>query len=85
GLLGRLMKDVPLEICYEIFSYCGPEDLLHLSRTCKDLRSILLRKSLERLWRTTRESADSGLPPLPQDLNEPQFARLLFDKNCHVR
>lgn len=25
------------------------------------------------------------LPPCPEDLNEPQYANLFFEKFCHVR
>ncbi|KAJ3887526.1 hypothetical protein GG344DRAFT_55560, partial [Lentinula edodes] len=68
----------------KIFCYLYPRDLLHLSRTSKDLRSILMSKATESIWRISRLNVAGGLPPLPNDLNEPQYAHLMFDSYCHV-
>ncbi|KAJ3906890.1 hypothetical protein F5879DRAFT_763267, partial [Lentinula edodes] len=67
----------------KILCYLDPRDLLHLSRTSKGLRNILMSKTTESTWRICRLNID-GLPPLPSDLNEPQYARLMFDSYCHV-
>ncbi|KAF9060710.1 hypothetical protein BDP27DRAFT_1236376 [Rhodocollybia butyracea] len=83
GLLERLAKDVPLDVILEIFCYLEPGDLLRLARTTKDLRSILMSKSSESIWRTARENVQ-GLPPRPNDLNEPQYAHLCYESYCHV-
>ncbi|KAF9073121.1 hypothetical protein BDP27DRAFT_1319432 [Rhodocollybia butyracea] len=83
GLLERLAKDVPLDVIFEIFRYLDSSDILRLSRTSKDLRGILMSRSSERIWRTARENI-ADLPPLPFDLNEIQYAHLLFDPSCHV-
>ncbi|KAF9062733.1 hypothetical protein BDP27DRAFT_1427637 [Rhodocollybia butyracea] len=72
GLLQRLTKDVPLEIILEIFCHLGPGDLLHLARTSKDLRGILMSKTTEFVWREARKNIER-LPYLPKDLNEPQL------------
>ncbi|KAJ3768114.1 hypothetical protein FB446DRAFT_792569 [Lentinula raphanica] len=82
--LEAVTSSLPLEIVFEVFSWLDPRDLLSLSRTSKYLRDILLSKSSESIWRTARINFKGGLPPLPQDLNEPQFARLIFDVWCHV-
>ncbi|KAE9393657.1 hypothetical protein BT96DRAFT_887142 [Gymnopus androsaceus JB14] len=83
GLLEKLAKDAPLDIFFEIFTHLQPDDLLRLARTSKDLRGILLRKSTESIWRTARSNVE-GLPPLPDDMSEPQYAHLLFfDTYCH--
>ncbi|KAE9399355.1 hypothetical protein BT96DRAFT_1019525 [Gymnopus androsaceus JB14] len=83
GMLERLAKDVPLDVIFEIFCYLDPSDLLRLARTSNDLRGILMSKSSESIWRTARSNVE-GLPPLPLDLNEPQYAHLLFESYCHV-
>ncbi|KAJ3765396.1 hypothetical protein FB446DRAFT_467498 [Lentinula raphanica] len=83
GLLEGLTKDVPLDIIFEIFSYLETSDLLTLARTTRDLRSTLMSKTSEFIWRTARLNLDD-LPPLPKDLNEPQYADLLFGTHCYL-
>ncbi|KAE9396287.1 hypothetical protein BT96DRAFT_1021457 [Gymnopus androsaceus JB14] len=83
GMLERLAKDVPLDVIFEIFSYLDPSDLLRLARTSNDLRGILMSKSSESIWRTARSNVE-GLPPLPLDFNEPQYAHLLYEAYCHI-
>ncbi|KAJ3765092.1 hypothetical protein FB446DRAFT_623413, partial [Lentinula raphanica] len=68
----------------QIFTRLEPRDLLALARTSKILREALMNRKAEGIWRVARENYDGGLPPLPTDLNEPQFARLIFDAHCHV-
>ncbi|KAJ3557329.1 hypothetical protein NM688_g1533 [Phlebia brevispora] len=36
------------------------------------------------IWKRARENVIS-LPPLPEDMNEPAYASLMFDTFCHVR
>ncbi|KAK0433554.1 hypothetical protein EV421DRAFT_2040149 [Armillaria borealis] len=76
GLLQKV-AETPLDI----FSNLEPLDLLRLSRTTKDLRALLLRRSSSFVWKRARENVDK-LPPLPEDLSEPKFAHLAFDKHC---
>ncbi|KAE9398313.1 hypothetical protein BT96DRAFT_34629 [Gymnopus androsaceus JB14] len=83
GLLERLAKDMPLDVIFEIFCYVCPGDLLQLARSSKDLRGILMSKSSETIWRIARENV-RDLPPRPGDLNEPQYAHLLYEPYCHV-
>ncbi|KAE9395816.1 hypothetical protein BT96DRAFT_997297 [Gymnopus androsaceus JB14] len=83
GLLERLAKDMPLDVIFEIFCYITPSDLLQLARSSKDLRGILMSKSSESIWRIARENV-RDLPPRPEDLNEPQYAHLLYEPYCHV-
>ncbi|KAL0577163.1 hypothetical protein V5O48_004840 [Marasmius crinis-equi] len=72
---------MPLDILYKILCLLTPYDLLRLSRTSKNLRKILMSKSSLFVWKACRENA--GVPdPLPS-INEPAFARLLFDPHCH--
>ncbi|KAF9071193.1 hypothetical protein BDP27DRAFT_1262744 [Rhodocollybia butyracea] len=83
GLLERLVHDVPLDVIFEIFYYLDSEDVLRLARTSRDLRRILMSKTSEVIWRTARKNVED-LPPRPHDLNEPQYAYLLYDPYCHL-
>ncbi|KAE9393654.1 hypothetical protein BT96DRAFT_214610 [Gymnopus androsaceus JB14] len=84
GLLEKLAKDAPLDIFFEIFMHLDPGDLLRLARTSKNLRNVLMSKSSESVWRAARSNVDHGLPSLPDDLSEPQYAHLVFfDSYCH--
>ncbi|KAJ3756794.1 hypothetical protein EV360DRAFT_84630 [Lentinula raphanica] len=86
AFLAKMLTDVPIEVVYLIFSYLDPRDLLVLSRTCKLLRGILFNKdtTVELVWRTARLNIEGNLPPLPMDLNEPQYAHLMFDTDCNI-
>ncbi|KAL1745151.1 hypothetical protein HDZ31DRAFT_37045 [Schizophyllum fasciatum] len=75
------LAEFPLDIMYEIFCHLHPAQLLSVSRANKTLRETLLRKSAQRIWRASFEN-ETDDPPVPEDLNEPQYARLLFDKSC---
>ncbi|KAG7452375.1 uncharacterized protein BT62DRAFT_990614 [Guyanagaster necrorhizus] len=77
----RMMKDVPLDVVYEVFGHLDPLDLLQLSRTSKQLRHLLLQDSARSVWKTARSNVD-GLPDIPPDLNEAQYAQLLFGTYC---
>ncbi|KAK0209114.1 hypothetical protein DFS33DRAFT_1307746 [Desarmillaria ectypa] len=80
GLLQKV-AETPLDVLFEVFSNLDPLDLLRLSRTTKDLRALLLQRSSSFVWKRARENVE-GLPPLPEDLSEPKFAHLAFDKHC---
>ncbi|KAE9383027.1 hypothetical protein BT96DRAFT_869465 [Gymnopus androsaceus JB14] len=83
GILARV-DNIPLEILFEIFCHLeDPGNLLRLAQTSKALRIILMSKSSIRIWRTVRARVE-GLPPLPEDLNEPQFASLIYESQCHM-
>ncbi|KAK0209115.1 hypothetical protein DFS33DRAFT_1485350 [Desarmillaria ectypa] len=58
-----------------------PLDLLQLSSTIKDLRTVLLQHSSTFVWKRARQNVEE-LPPSPDDLTEPKFAHLLFDNHC---
>ncbi|KAJ3729697.1 hypothetical protein C8R42DRAFT_772289 [Lentinula raphanica] len=83
GLLEKLAKEMPLDVILEIFCYLEPRDLLRLARTTRDLRAILMSKTRESIWRLARGNVED-LPPRPVDLNEPQYAHLLFESYCHI-
>ncbi|KAK0433553.1 hypothetical protein EV421DRAFT_2088640 [Armillaria borealis] len=83
GLLQKV-AETPLDILFEAhFSKLDPLDFLRLSRTTKDLRALLLQRSSTFVWKRARQNVE-GLPPLPEDLSEPKFAHLAFDKHCDI-
>ncbi|KAG6895533.1 hypothetical protein C0992_000789 [Termitomyces sp. T32_za158] len=80
------LKDIvemPLDILLEIFMYLTPVEILSLSRACKSLRQILMTKKAGYVWKQARINLDD-FPDCPDDLNEPQFANLIFAALCDV-
>ncbi|THU81978.1 hypothetical protein K435DRAFT_692490, partial [Dendrothele bispora CBS 962.96] len=67
----------------QIFGHLEPLDILRLSRTSRDLRNLLTSRSSEHVWRNARLNVEE-LPSLPTDLNEIQYAKLVFDAICQV-
>ncbi|KAG9226227.1 hypothetical protein CCMSSC00406_0005138 [Pleurotus cornucopiae] len=76
------MLEMPYDVLCEIILQLRPEDLLALSRTSRGFREILLLKSNRFLW-TTAFRDDPLFPHLPSDMNEPQFACLVFSNHCY--
>ncbi|KLO15291.1 hypothetical protein SCHPADRAFT_275411 [Schizopora paradoxa] len=76
----ELVTGMPNEVFAEIAKYLSPCDLLQLARTSKHCRGILMSKTSRRIWEVSRKT--HGLPDCPTDINEPQFADLLFGKGC---
>ncbi|KAK1232186.1 hypothetical protein PQX77_004698 [Marasmius sp. AFHP31] len=77
----RYIKEVPLDVLFEIFSYLEPLDLLRLSRTSKDLRRILISRSSSSVWKAAREHLQ--VPDPARSMSEPKLANLLFDSHYH--
>ena len=69
---------------FQILSLLDPLDLLHLARTSKDFRNLLMSRSSISLWKVARLNIE-GLPDCPPYLSEPAYANLAFDAHCHVR
>ncbi|ESK90995.1 hypothetical protein Moror_16393 [Moniliophthora roreri MCA 2997] len=82
GLLQKFAKEAPLDIMLEIFTYLQIQDLLHLTRTSKELRGMFLSRSCLQIWRAAIKNSD--LPPSPEDMCEPEYASLAFDSRCAV-
>ncbi|KII94220.1 hypothetical protein PLICRDRAFT_36468 [Plicaturopsis crispa FD-325 SS-3] len=78
----RLLPSLPLDILFEIFGHLLPLDLLHLARTTKSFRGLLMRKSSTSMWKASRRNVE-GLLDCPKDLCEPAYAFLAFDTRCH--
>ncbi|KAI4294683.1 hypothetical protein K525DRAFT_290413 [Schizophyllum commune Loenen D] len=75
------LLELPLDVVYEIFSHLHPSHLLNVSRTNKALRAMLMCRNARSVWKASFGNYPD-IPPVPDDLNEPQYARLLFDKSC---
>lgn len=71
-----------LTVLWQIFGHLAPLDILRLARTTKELRDVLMRRSVRSVWKLSFEGID--FPPCPDDLTEPQYAHLAFDNHCHV-
>ncbi|KAF7374998.1 hypothetical protein MSAN_00385900 [Mycena sanguinolenta] len=81
GILSSL-REFPLDLIAEIFGHLNPLDLLSLARTTKEIRGILMSRSSAFIWKESRSHVE-GLPDLPRDLCEPQYANLCFSTHCH--
>jgi len=80
-ILGKLkgFMDLPLDVVFETAMYLAPKDLLQLSRLSKQFRSMFASRSALFIWQTVFRNADLKCF---EDLNEIQFASLLYDKFC---
>ncbi|KAG8780089.1 hypothetical protein FRC12_023475 [Ceratobasidium sp. 428] len=85
GKQGQLkgLTNMPIEVFTEIAKYMYPLDLVLLSRTNKLFRQLLMHRSATQTWRYTLGNVP-GLPPCPPELCEPQYAALVFSKNCSM-
>ncbi|KAF9071899.1 hypothetical protein BDP27DRAFT_1262172, partial [Rhodocollybia butyracea] len=74
-------KNMPLDICFEIFCHLEPLDLLILSRSVKTFGTYLRKKSSALIWATARANVH-GFPPRIQGMSEIRYASLMFDNDC---
>ncbi|KAG8772083.1 hypothetical protein FRC12_003252 [Ceratobasidium sp. 428] len=81
GLQG--LMNMPIEVFTEISKYLYPLDLILLSRANKFFRRLLMSRSAIQTWRYALSNVP-GLPPCPMELCEPQYAALVFSKNCSM-
>ncbi|KAF8996653.1 hypothetical protein BDQ17DRAFT_1249595 [Cyathus striatus] len=77
----KLLFEMPLDILFEILQLLHPLDLIHLTRTAKAVRRILYDQSAISVWKQARHTIN-GLPECPDDISEPYYAALLFEKHC---
>lgn len=67
----------------QICQHLSPRDLLHLSQASRSIRQLLFNKTYSTIiWKRAREKLHFSY--CPQDLSEPQLAKLLFDDDCYV-
>ncbi|RDX47722.1 hypothetical protein OH76DRAFT_709802 [Lentinus brumalis] len=72
---------MPTEIFYMIIGWLHPLDVIHLSRSSRFFRTMLMSKNNALLWKAARQNVP-GLPDCPQVLAEPRYAAFLFDQYC---
>lgn len=65
----------------KVVLHLPPLNLLHLVRTNKFIRSILIKKSACQMWKTSFALLNDA-PGCPTQLAEPKFALLLFEHFC---
>ncbi|KAM5540119.1 hypothetical protein V8D89_006259 [Ganoderma adspersum] len=82
GALSELLN-MPLDVFFEVAAHLHPLDMLNLARTSKSFRSILLARSNRPAWIASLSTVDA-LPSCPENLSEPLYAALLFDKYCFL-
>ncbi|CAE6458747.1 unnamed protein product [Rhizoctonia solani] len=82
GGLQGIMK-MPIEVFMEIAPYVDPGDLIVLIRTNKFFRAMLLDRSAAPIWQRSLDNVPD-LPPCPTGMVEPQYAALIFSKNCTI-
>ncbi|KAG8718850.1 hypothetical protein FRC09_012007 [Ceratobasidium sp. 395] len=75
------LMNVPIDIFKEITSYLNPGDIIALARVNKVLRKLLMQRSAIHIWKRAERNVDM-LPPCPSRFCEPQYAVLMFTKEC---
>ncbi|KAF9472519.1 hypothetical protein BDN70DRAFT_886930 [Pholiota conissans] len=75
-----LLPTMPLDIIFEILSFLAPKDLLTMAKINKLFRRTLLSPQATTVWKSSRERL--GGPRCPSDLNELDWAILLFGDAC---
>lgn len=75
------LTEMPLDVVIEVVMHLNPGDLLSLSRTTRNFREFLMRKSSAFLWKAARDNLED-YPPCPEDINEPALASFLYTNYC---
>ncbi|KAJ8487034.1 hypothetical protein ONZ51_g4438 [Trametes cubensis] len=81
GPLERLME-LPLEVLYLVIESLELRDVLNLARIDKAFRNMLMSRRARPFWQAAIANTP-GLPSCPPNMEEPQYAHLLFDNMCH--
>ncbi|KAK7689883.1 hypothetical protein QCA50_006522 [Cerrena zonata] len=80
GVLQSL-PGMPIDILIEVLYHLRPVDLLHIGRTTKAFRNLLMVRSSAYIWKEARRNVQ-GLPEPFAEMNEPVFASLCFEPVC---
>ncbi|KAK7054552.1 hypothetical protein VNI00_003750 [Paramarasmius palmivorus] len=83
---GFPLRQLPVDVGFEIFSHLSPRDLLSLTEVNTEIRSILLAPNTAGVWRSARQRCYEDAPAPIEEISEQRWARLLFDeeKKCEV-
>ncbi|KAF7293281.1 hypothetical protein HMN09_01207000 [Mycena chlorophos] len=72
-----LLAQANIDIVFEVLSHLHPLDLIHVSRTNKAFRDLLLCPNADALWRNAF-AANPPLPSCPAQTSGRRWTRLLF-------
>lgn len=81
-----------MDICYSPYTdyynikvavHLHPVDLLKFARLSIDFRALFMSRASKSIWRNVLSQV-VRLPQCPEDLNEPQYANLMFETFCMV-
>jgi hypothetical protein len=67
----------------QIFAFLDPLDVLRLSRTTKRLRVMLTSRTARQTWIAVLANVPD-CPPVPREMTELAWVRLVFEHVCHV-
>ena len=86
-VLGAQSPISRLAVVPQVFSHLDPRELLILTRTSKELRTVLTRPNCAFVWRTSRALVGLVDPTkcFANGISELAFASLLFSNHCGVR
>ncbi|KAI0029158.1 hypothetical protein K488DRAFT_12223, partial [Vararia minispora EC-137] len=71
-----VLPTLPLDILFEIFMRLGPADLLHLARTNKAFRNVLMSRQSAFVWKAVLDAVGDKYPPRPPEMSEPVWVNL---------
>ncbi|KAI0373296.1 hypothetical protein BV20DRAFT_1050199 [Pilatotrama ljubarskyi] len=82
--IGNLTEvfNLPFDVFFEILSHLRPIDILRLSRTSKELRSMLLSRASRHIWIAARRNILPQMPDCPDHMSEARYAQLGFERDC---
>ncbi|KAF5315850.1 hypothetical protein D9611_005055 [Ephemerocybe angulata] len=70
--------ELPTELLYDVLELAHPIDLLHLSRSNKAFRKLILSKRSEHVWKSAYDNY-SELHPPPDQVSPPKWTAMMFD------
>lgn len=79
-----VLPTMPLDILFEIFEYLHPTDLLRLTQTNKAFNGLLTSPKSTTIWKRSQKNTEADTPDCPSDMNEMQWANLLYGCECQV-
>ncbi|KAI1783155.1 hypothetical protein LXA43DRAFT_1047721 [Ganoderma leucocontextum] len=66
----------------QILSHLPPLDVLRMARASMAFRKMLMSRTSRHIWIASRRNAVPPLPECPNNLSEPRYAAVLFERTC---